>query len=81
MKNYDLNSLNQQQLEALYCNSGAVLVTAGAGSGKTTVIVNRIANIIKFGNAYESDYIPENIGDNDYEILKAYLDSGDEFLK
>lgn len=75
------NFLNDMQKKAVFKTEGPLLLLAGAGSGKTTVIVNRIANIIKFGNAYESDYIPENIGDNDYEILKAYLDSGDEFLK
>ena len=75
------NFLNDMQKKAVFKTEGPLLLLAGAGSGKTTVIVNRIANIIKFGNAYESDYIPENIGDTDYEILKAYLDSGDEFLK
>ena len=47
----DFGYMNDRQFEAVTTINGAVLVLAGAGSGKTTVLVNRIANLVKYGNA------------------------------
>ncbi len=44
--------MNDMQRKAVFRVKGSVLIIAGAGSGKTTVLVNRIANMMKFGNAY-----------------------------
>ncbi|MGN0687484.1 MAG: ATP-dependent helicase [Oscillospiraceae bacterium] len=43
---------NEMQRKAIFRVNGAVLIIAGAGSGKTTVLCNRIANMMRFGNAY-----------------------------
>ena len=54
LKKY-FSRMNDMQQEAVFSINGPVLVLAGAGSGKTTVIVNRIANMINFGNAFHDD--------------------------
>ena len=51
LKKY-FSRMNPMQQKAVFAVNGPVLVLAGAGSGKTTVIVNRIANMISFGNAF-----------------------------
>ncbi len=48
---------NDMQKKAVFKVNGAVLIIAGAGSGKTTVLCNRIANMMRFGDAYNSPEI------------------------
>jgi len=53
--------LNREQRKAVFSVNGPLLILAGAGSGKTTVLVNRIAHIIKYGNAYMSEFVPPEV--------------------
>ena len=46
---------NEMQRKAIFKVNGAVLIIAGAGSGKTTVLCNRIANMMRFGDAYNDN--------------------------
>ncbi|MBO4797709.1 MAG: UvrD-helicase domain-containing protein, partial [Candidatus Methanomethylophilaceae archaeon] len=57
-KLYD--SLNEKQREAVYTVNGPLLVLAGAGTGKTTVLVQRIAHIIRYGNVYQDQTVPDS---------------------
>ena len=52
------DSLNDEQRAAVFAVNDPLLIIAGAGSGKTTVLVKRIAFIIRYGNAYETTYMP-----------------------
>ena len=50
----NFSRLNTMQLQAVTSVNGPLLILAGAGSGKTTVLVNRIACLIRYGDAYRS---------------------------
>ena len=50
----EFSRMNDRQREAVLHTKGPLLVLAGAGSGKTTVLVNRVACILKYGDAYRS---------------------------
>lgn len=65
------SSLNDAQQEAVLATEGPVLLLAGAGSGKTTVLINRIQNLLIFGKGYESDFVPDNATKEDIAIFNA----------
>ena len=70
--------LNPEQRRAVFCTKGPLLVLAGAGTGKTTVLVNRISYIIKYGDAYGSDFVPEDIGLETVEALESAVSLSEE---
>lgn len=63
--------MNPMQFKGVTTAKGPVLILAGAGSGKTTVLVNRIASLVKFGDAYNSDYVPPFINESTVEALRS----------
>ena len=65
--------MNDMQFDAVTSVNGPLLILAGAGSGKTTVLVNRIAYLISFGNAYNNDKLRFPLNDEDIlEDLPAH---------
>ena len=66
------SGLNDMQKKAVFHVNGSLLVLAGAGSGKTTAIINRIINLVKFGNAYYDETSAGN--EYDEKIIRDYLD-------
>ncbi len=64
------SELNEMQRKAVFCVDGPLLILAGAGSGKTTVLVKRIAFIIKYGNAYASEYVPYDVTEGEVATLE-----------
>ncbi len=68
--------MNSSQMEAIFNVNGPVIVLAGAGSGKTTAIINRIAYMINYGDAYMSSEIPSDVTEEDVNKLEKVYDEG-----
>ena len=70
--------LNDMQQEAVLTTEGPLLLLAGAGSGKTTVLINRIANIMRFGRGSDSTEIPGGVTEDDVVFLENLGDDPSE---
>ena len=70
------DSLNEMQQRAALTTQGPLLLLAGAGSGKTTVLIHRIVNLMTFGRASDSEEIPEFVTEADVDFLEDYLRHG-----
>ncbi|MDK2813020.1 MAG: ATP-dependent helicase UvrD/PcrA [Clostridiales bacterium] len=68
--------LNPVQKDAVFTVEGPLLILAGAGSGKTTVLVNRIANLVRFGIAHDSDRVFGTVTQEQIDELQALLKNG-----
>ena len=69
----DFAHLNDVQREAAMTTQGPLLLLAGAGSGKTTVLINKIANILRYGGGSDSEYIPDHLTADDLDLLESYI--------
>ena len=73
------SDLNEPQREAVLATDGPLLILAGAGSGKTTVLIHRVANLIRFGRASDSDELPPTADEQGLRAMRAWLDGDESF--
>ena len=70
--------LNPMQQQAVYAVKGPILILAGAGSGKTSVLINRISNMVRFGHSYTSQYFPGDVSEETLSALENAVNSGEK---
>lgn len=75
--------MNNMQQKAVFCTEGPLLILAGAGSGKTTVLVNRIAYILQSGlcmpwQILAITFTNKAAGELKERICKAVPEGGDD---
>jgi len=73
----EFGRLNPEQRKAALATEGPLLLLAGAGSGKTTVLIHRIVNLMKYGRGSDSPEVPEWVTEEDLAFLERYAATGE----
>ena len=69
----DFQKLNPRQQEGVLTTEGPLLLLAGAGSGKTTVLINRVANLLRYGRGSDCEDIPVPVDEDTATFLEEYV--------
>ena len=77
----DFKQLNPMQRQAALTTEGPLLLLAGAGSGKTTVLIQRVYNLLTYGKGSDTDWVPEDATEEDLRFLENYAGSPEESLR
>ena len=71
----DLRRLNPMQCQAAMTTEGPLLLLAGAGSGKTTVLIQRVYNLLTYGRGSDCESVPEWAGEEELAFLESFPDT------
>ena len=73
----EYSNLNPCQRQGVLATGGAAAAAGWRYSGKTTVLIHRVANLLRFGRGSDTDEIPVPISEDEVQFLEQYAAAPD----